>query len=102
MLNVDRYQFYGKTEVIWSVRENNVWLQHDLRDDMPLVPGDGFNITGHLHNDSLTLLLNEAHNYSIPLGRIQDGIEGIDVSESRVFRIAGKGKLTYVNLIFGC
>ena len=67
---------------------------------MPLVPGDSFNITGHLHNDSLTL--NAAHVYSIPLGRLQDGTDGVDVSQTTLLGINGKVELTYINLISAC
>ena len=94
---------YGQTHIIWNTKENEDWPKHRELGDMPLVPGDSFNITGHLHNDSLTLTLNdEAHVYSIPLGRLQDGIDGIDVSQSTLLGIKGKVELTYINLISAC
>ena len=102
MLNVGRYQFYGETRIIWDTMVNEVWQKQRELGDMPLVPGDSFNITGHLHNDSLTLTLNEAHVYSIPLGRLQDGIDGVDVSQTTLLNINGKVQLTYINLISAC
>ena len=93
---------YGKTHIIWNTKENEDWQKQRELGDMPLVPGDSFNITGHLHNDSLTLTLNEVHVYSIPLGRLQDGIDGIDVSQSTLLYIDGKVELTYINLISAC
>ena len=93
---------YGKTHIIWNTKENEDWQKHRELGDMPLVPGDRFNITGHLHNDSLTLTLNDAHVYSIPLGRLEDGIDGIDVSQSTVLGMKGKVELTYINLISAC
>ena len=102
ILNVGRYKVYGKTHIIWNTKENKVWQKHRELGDMPLVPGDSFNITGHLHNDSLTLTLNKAHVYSIPLGRLQDGIDGIDVSQSTLLGMKGKVELTYINLISAC
>jgi len=93
---------YGKTHIIWNTKENEDWQKQRELGDMPLVPGDSFNITGHLHNDSLTLTLNKAHVYSIPLGRLQDGIDGIDVSQSTLLGMKGKVELTYINLISAC
>ena len=93
---------YGKTHIIWNTKENEVWQKHRELGDMPLVPGDSFNITGHLHNDSLTLTLNKVHVYSIPLGRLEDGIDGIDVSQSTLLGMKGKVELTYINLISAC
>ena len=93
---------YGKTHIIWNTKENEDWQKQRELEDMPLVPGDSFNITGHLHNDSLTLTLNEAHVYSIPLGRLQDGIDGVDVSQTTVLYINGKVEPTYINLISAC
>ena len=102
MLNVGRYQINYKTNIIWNTMENEVWQEERELGDMPLVPGDSFNITGHLHNDSLTLTVNEAHVYRIPLGRLQDGIDGIDVSQSTLLGMKGKVELTYINLISAC
>ena len=99
---VHRYQFYDKTWVIWNIAENGTWQEQRALGDMPLVPGDSFNMTGHLRSDSLTLLLNEAHVYTIPLARAQDGVDGIDVSESTVLALTDKVHLSYVNLISGC
>ena len=93
---------YGKTHIIWNTKENEDWQKHRELGDMPLVPGDSFNITGHLHNDSLTLTVNETHVYSIPLGRLQDGIDGIDVSQTTLLYVDGKVELTYINLISAC
>ena len=102
ILNVGRYKVYGKTHIIWNTKENEDWQKERELGDMPLVPGDRFIITGHLHNDSLTLTLNEAHIYSIPLGRLQDGIDGVDISQSTLLGINGKVELTYLNLISAC
>ena len=102
MLNVGRYQINYKTNIIWNTMENEVWQEERELGDMPLVPGDSFNITGHVHNDSLTLTLNDAHVYSIPLGRLEDGIDGIDVSQSTILNVTGKVELTYINLISAC
>ena len=102
MLNVGRYQFYDETHIVWNTVEDRDWQEQRELGDMPLVPGDSFNIIGHLHNDSLTLTLNEAHVYSIPLGRLQDGIDGIDVSQTTVLYINGKVETTYINLISAC
>ena len=102
MLNVGRYKHYEYTGIVWNTKENGLWQVERLQPDMPLVPGDSFNITGHLRNDSLTLTLNEAHVYSIPLGRLQDGIDGVDVSQSTILKVAENVKLTYVNLISAC
>ena len=93
---------YGKTHIIWNTKENEDWQKQRELGDMPLVPGDSFSIIGHLRNDSLTLTLNEDHVYSIPLGRLQDGIDGIDVSQSTLLYIDGKVELTYINLISAC
>ena len=93
---------YGKTHIIWNTKENEDWQKQRELGDMPLVPGDSFNITGHLHYDSLTLTLNKAHIYSIPLGRLQDGIDGIDVSQTTLLYVDGKVELTYINLISAC
>ena len=83
--------------------DNEVWQEQRELGHMPLVPGgDSFNITGHLHNDSLTLTLNKVHVYSIPLGRLEDGIDGIDVSQSTLLGMKGKVELTYINLISAC
>ena len=101
MLTVGRYYFW-LTAIVWNTKENGVWQVGRELGDMPLVPGDSFNITGHLRNDSLTLTLNEAHVYSIPLGRLQDGIDGVDVSQSTILKVAENVKLTYVNLISAC
>ena len=102
MLNVGRYQFNYKTNIIWNTMENEVWQEERELGDMPLVPGDSFNITGHVHNDSLTLTLNDAHVYRIPLGRLQDDIDGVDVSQSTLLDINDKVELTYINLISAC
>ena len=102
MLNVGRYKHEGYTGIMWNTKENGRWQVERILGDMPLVPGDSFNITGHLHNDSLTLTVNEAHVYSIPLGRLQDGIDGIDVSQSTLLYIDGKVELTNINLISAC
>ena len=102
MLNVGRYQFYGETRIIWNTKENKVWQEQRELGHMPLVPGDNFNITGYLHNDSMTLTPNEAHVYRIPLGRLQDGIDGVDVSQSTLLGFSGKVELTYINLISAC
>ena len=102
MLNVGRYQINYKTNIIWNTMENEVWQEERELGDMPLVPGDSFNITGHVHNDSLTLTLNKAHVYSITLGRLQDGIDGVDVSQSTLLDMKGKVELTYINLISAC
>ena len=82
--------------------ENEVWQEERELGDMPLVPGDSFNITGHVHNDSLTLTLNDAHVYRIPLGRLQDDIDGVDVIQSTLLDINDKVELTYINLISAC
>ena len=92
----------GYTGILWNTRINGLWQVEKILGDMPLVPGDSFNITGHLRNNSLTLTVNEAHVYSIPLGRLQGGIDGIDVSQSTILEVGGKLKLTYINLISGC
>ncbi len=42
------------------------------------------------------------HVYSIPLGHLQDGIDGVDVSQSTVLYINNKVELTYINLISAC
>ena len=102
MLNVGRYKFNDETRIIWKTIENEVWQVQRELGDMPLAPGHSFNIPGHLHNDSLTLTLNEAHVYSIPLGRLQDGIDGVDVSQTTLLDINGKVQLTYINLISAC
>jgi len=102
MLNVGRYQFHDQTRIIWDTMVNEVWQNKRELGDMPLVPGDSFNIIGHLRNDSLTLTVNEDHVYSIPLGRLQDGIDGIDVSQSTLLGMKGKVELTYINLISAC
>ena len=102
MMNGGRYQFNDKTNIIWNTMENEVWQEERELGDMPLVPGVSFSITGHLHNDSLKLTLNEAHVYSIPLGRLQDGIDGVDVSQSTILNVTGKVELTYINLISAC
>ena len=103
MVNVGRYQIYGDTRIIWDTMVNEVWQNKRELGHMPLVPGgDSFNITGHLHNDSLILTLNKAHVYSIPLGRLQDGIDGVDVSQSTVLYINDEVELTYINLISAC
>ena len=102
MLNVGRYQIYGDTRIIWDTMVNEVWQNKRELGHMPLVPGDSFNIIGHLRNDSLTLTVNEDHVYSIPLGRLQDGIDGIDVSQSTILNVTGKVELTYINLISAC
>ena len=102
MLNVGRYKHKGYTVIMWNTKENGSWQVERILGDMPLVPGDSFNITGHLRNDSLTLTLNEAHVYRIPLGRFQNGIDGIDVSQSTILPVGGKVKLTYINLISSC
>ena len=125
----DGYEFYSQTYIVWNKmdtsftvrptlcgtrwirvlqsdphcveQENNeVWQEQGELGHMPLVPGgDSFNITGHLHNDSLILTLNEAHVYSIPLGRLQDGIDGVDVSQSTILYINDEVELTSINLI---
>ena len=106
MPTVGRYYFWF-TSVTWNKKVNGLWqLGRTLGDmtlgDMTLFPGNSFNITGHLHNDSLTLTVNEARVYSIPLGRLQDGIDGIDVSQSTILKVAGNVELTYINLISAC
>ena len=102
MLNVGRYKFGTETATVWTNKVNGLWQTRRILGDMPLVPGDSFNITGHLHNDSLTLTLNEAHVYRIPLGRLQDDIDGVDVSQSTLLDINDKVELTYINLISAC
>ena len=102
MLNVGRYQFYDQTHIVWNTMENEVFQEQRELGHMPLVLGDSFNITGHLHNDSLTLTLNAALVYSIPLGHLQNGIDGVDVSQSTLLGINGKVELTYINLISAC
>ena len=102
MLNVGRYKYGYETATVWNNKVNGLWQRKRTLGDMPLVPGDSFNITGHLHNDSLTLTVNEAHVYRIPLGRLQDGIDGIDVSQTTILQVGGKVKLTYINLISSC
>ena len=102
MLNVGRYKFGTETATVWTNKVNGLWQTRRILGDMPLVPGDSFNITGHLRNDSLTVILNEAHVYRIPLGRLQDGIDGIDVNQSTILQVAGNVKLTYINLISAC
>ena len=102
MLNVGRYKYGPETAIMWTKKVDGFWQTRRILGDMPLVPGDSFNITGHLRNDSLTLTLNEAHVYSIPLGRLQDGIDGVDVSQSTILKVAENVKLTYVNLISAC
>ena len=111
MPTVGRYYFWF-TSVMWNKKVNGLWqVGRALGDitlgdmtlrNMTLFPGDSFNITGHLHNDSLTLTVNEARVYSIPLGRLQDGIDGIDVSQSTILNVTGKVELTYINLISAC
>ena len=98
---VHRYEHKGETVVKWNKKEHGNWsIEKPLPERMPLAPGDSFNITGHLHNDSLTLLLNEAHLYRIPLSRDENGI---DVSESTVFKVFESNvALSYVDLISGC
>ena len=98
----DGYEFYSQTH--WDncveQEDNEVWQEQRELGHMPLVPGgDSFNITGHLHNDSLILTLNKVHVYSIPLGRLQDGIDGVDVSQSTLLYINDEVELTYINLI---
>ena len=102
MLNIGRYKYLGYTGILWNTRINGLWQVEKILGDMPLVPGDSFNITGHLRNNSLTLTVNEDHVYSIPLGRLQDGIDGIDVSQSTILQVGGNIKLTYINLISAC
>ena len=103
MLNiVGRYNHGPETTITWTKKVKGIWHVKRILGVMPLVPGDSFNITGHLHNDSLTLTVNEAHVYRIPLGRLQDGIDGIDVSQSTILKVAGAVKLTYINLISAC
>ena len=102
MPNVGRYKYGYETAIVWTKKVNGLWQMKRILGDMPLVPGDSFNITGHLRNDSLTVILNEAHVYRIPLGRLQDGIDGIDVSQSTILQVGGNVKLTYINLISAC
>ena len=102
MLNVGRYKHEGYTGIMWNTKENGRWQVERILGDMPLVPGDSFNITGHLRNDSLTLTVNEARVYRIPLGRLQDGIDVIDVRQSTILKVAGNVELTYINLISAC
>ncbi|KAK7116503.1 hypothetical protein V1264_002170 [Littorina saxatilis] len=98
-----RYQFFGQTKVMWTVKRNST--MEDTRDlgPMPLVPGDSFNLTLHVQSDRLQLVLNEAHVYNIPLLGVNNNTDGIDLSQSTVLAIGGPAaNVTYMNLLQGC
>ncbi|KAL8577442.1 hypothetical protein ACOMHN_048077 [Nucella lapillus] len=101
---VFRYQFQNQTQIAWNTKINDAWgyLRHLA--DNPLLPGDPFNLTLHVHTQHVQLVLNGDITYNIPLERVR--AEGVEVSELRWVAINKSANdtmfLTYVNLISAC